>query len=94
FSAGLIRDFNVSVVAAILFQAVFVVAFTYSVWFWMMTRYSLTGLSAFTFLTPVFGVLFGGLLLDEPLTIGLLGGLVLVVIGLMMVNGNFSRKAR
>ncbi len=94
FSDGLIRELNGVVVAAICFQALFVVAFTYSVWFWIMTRYPLTGLSAFTFLTPVFGVIFSGLLLREPLTIGLLGGLLLIVLGLMMVNGNFSKKVK
>jgi drug/metabolite transporter (DMT)-like permease len=94
FSEGLIREMSMTIVAAILFQAFFVVAFTYSVWFWVMTRYPLTGLSAFTFLTPVFGVAFSGFMLDEPITAGLLGGLFLIVIGLMMVNGNFSRRMK
>lgn len=92
FSDGLVRDMNGVVIVAILFQSLFVVALTYSIWFWLMTRYPLTGLSAFTFLTPVFGVVFSGLVLREPLTFGLLCGLGLIVIGLMMVNGNFSRK--
>jgi drug/metabolite transporter (DMT)-like permease len=94
FSDGLVRQLDVIVVAAILFQALFVVAITYSIWFWMMTRYPLTSLSAFTFLTPVFGVVFSSLMLREPLTAGLLGGLLLIVLGLMMVNGNFSWKVK
>ncbi len=92
FSDGLIRAMNWQVVAAILFQSLFVVALTYSIWFWMMSKYPLTGLSAFMFLTPVFGVLFSGSMLNEPLTAGLLGGLGLIVVGLMLVNGNFSWK--
>jgi drug/metabolite transporter (DMT)-like permease len=92
FSNGLIRDLDGLVVGAILFQALFIVAYSYSVWFWMMTRYPLTGLSAFTFLTPVFAVISGWLLLHEPLTAGLLTGLCIIVLGLILVNGNFSRK--
>ena len=52
---------------ALLFQAVYVVAVTYVMWFWLMRHYPASGLSSFTFLTPAFGVLFGGLLLGEPL---------------------------
>ena len=61
-------------VAALLFQAVYVVAFTYVLWFWLMRRYPAAGLSSFTFLTPAFGVLCGGLLLGEPLSIGIFPG--------------------
>jgi drug/metabolite transporter (DMT)-like permease len=43
-------------------------------------------LASFTFLTPLFGVLAGGLLLDEPITGGLLLALVLVGAGIYLVN--------
>jgi len=73
-------------ISALLFQAVFVVAFTYLVWFWLMRRYPAAGLASFAFLTPAFSVLLGGLLLDEPLTwrIGL--ALALIAGGLIVVN--------
>ena len=54
--------------AALLFQAIYVVAFTYVLWFWLIRRYPASGLASFTFLTPAFGVLCGGLLLGEPLS--------------------------
>lgn len=92
FSPALVRDMSWMVVVSILFQAIFVVAITYSLWFWAMMRYPITSLSAFTFLTPVFGVLFGWLLLNEPMTVGLIGGLVLVMAGLILVNGDFNWK--
>jgi drug/metabolite transporter (DMT)-like permease len=43
-------------------------------------------LSAFTFLTPVFGVLFGAFLLREEFTRSLMLGLPMVSIGILLVN--------
>ena len=65
--APLIRDANAAATWALVFQSVYVVAITYVLWFWLMQRYPASGLSSFTFLTPVFGVLCGGLILGEPL---------------------------
>lgn len=81
-----IRDVSSLATGALLFQAVYVVAFTYILWFWMMRRYPAAGLSSFAFLTPVFGVLLGGLLLDEPLTAKLFLALGLIAAGLIIVN--------
>ena len=69
-----------------LFQAVYVVAITYVLWFWLVQRYPASGLSSFTFLTPVFGVLFGGLILGEPLGTTIFLALGLIVAGLVLVN--------
>ena len=93
FSDDLIRSSDWQPLAALLFQSFFIVAFTYVIWFSLMARYPLTGLSTFTFLSPVFGVLFSALILGDPLTTGLTGGLALIVAGLIMVNGNFRRSA-
>ena len=71
---------------ALLFQAVYVVAFTYVMWFWLMRRYPASGLASFTFLTPAFGVLFGGLVLGEPLDSHYLRGAGLIAAGLIIVN--------
>lgn len=81
-----LRDVSSLATGALLFQAVYVVAFTYILWFWMMRRYPAAGLSSFAFLTPVFGVLLGGLLLDEPLTAKLFLALGLIAAGLIIVN--------
>lgn len=80
------REVSSLSVGALLFQAVFVVAFSYLVWFWLMRRYPASGLASFAFLTPAFSVLIGAVLLDEPLTwkIGL--ALVLIAGGLIIVN--------
>jgi drug/metabolite transporter (DMT)-like permease len=86
FSGPAIRDGNWLASGALLFQAIYVVAFTYVVWFWLMRRYPAAGLSSFAFLTPAFGVLCGGLLLDEPLSWRIFAALALIAAGLIIVN--------
>lgn len=86
FSGPLIRDVSALNVGALLFQAAFVVAFTYLVWFWLMRRYPASGLASFAFLTPAFSVLLGGLLLNEPLTWKIGAALALIATGLVIVN--------
>jgi drug/metabolite transporter (DMT)-like permease len=81
-----LREFSGPAYAALLFQAVYVVAFTYILWFWLMRRYPAAGLSSFAFLTPAFGVLCGGLLLGEPLSIKIFAALGLIATGLVIVN--------
>jgi len=81
-----LRDVSAIASGALLFQAIYVVAFTYLLWFWLMRRYPAAGLSSFAFLTPAFGVLLGGLLLDEPLTAKLFLALGLIAAGLIIVN--------
>jgi len=45
-----------------------------------------SNISGFTFFTPIFGILLGGLLLQEPLTVKLLVGGGLVTGGMVLVN--------
>ena len=63
-----------------------VVSFTFSAWFALIVRYSASRLSAFTFLTPLFGVAAGHLVLGDPLTPGFALAVVLVAAGLILVN--------
>lgn len=74
------------IVACLAYQIIWVAFITYLVWFWLVRRYPASRLASFTFLTPLFGVLSGGFLLQEPITRTLLGALVLVGIGIYLVN--------
>lgn len=82
----LLRDVSTLATAAFLYQAVFVVAFTYVLWFWLMRVYPASGLSSFAFLTPAFGVLSGWLLLNEPLSVRIWAALLLIAAGILVVN--------
>jgi len=71
---------------ALAYQIVWVVSVTYVVWFALVVRYSATRLSVFTFLTPLFGVAAGHLVLNEPLTPPFAVAVALVALGLVLVN--------
>ncbi|MEP7030894.1 MAG: DMT family transporter [Pseudolabrys sp.] len=73
-------------VGALAYQTVWVVSVTFVVWFALMKRYSANRLSAFSFLTPLFGVASGHLILGEPLTLAFAAAVALVAGGLVLVN--------
>jgi drug/metabolite transporter (DMT)-like permease len=85
-SGPLIRDPDMLSVLSFLFQSMFVVAVTYPLWFWMVRRYPASKLSNFAFLTPAFGVLLSGLLLNEPLGWKIFAALGLIGLGLIIIN--------
>lgn len=74
------------VVAAIAYQSVIVAFVSYLIWFWLLQRYPASGLAAFSFWTPLFGVLAGWLVLGENLTGNLGAAAVLVAGGIYLVN--------
>ena len=74
------------VLACLAYQGIVVAFASYRVWFWLVKVYPVSDISGFTFLTPIFGVLLGGLLLHDPLTAKLLIGGNLVVGGMILVN--------
>jgi drug/metabolite transporter (DMT)-like permease len=63
-----------------------IVSVTFIAWFALIQRFSASRLSAFTFLTPLFGVAAGHLVLGEPLTVAFGLAVVLVAAGLVLVN--------
>ena len=73
-------------VGALAYQTVWVVSVTFVVWFALIKHYSANRVSAFSFLTPLFGVAAGHLVLGEPLTWAFAAAVTLVVVGLVLVN--------
>jgi len=72
--------------AALVYQGAIVAFASYLGWFWLLTRYSAARLAVLSFLTPLFGVLFGVALLKEPLSGNFALGAGLVALGLVLVN--------
>lgn len=68
------------------FQSILVGFVSLLSWFWLLRRYLASRLSVFSFMTPLFGVTFGVLLLDDPLDIWFGAGAVLVSLGITLVN--------
>ena len=73
-------------VGALAYQTVWVVSVTFVIWFWIIKNYSANRVSAFSFLTPLFGVAAGHLVLGEPLTWAFAAAVALVAAGLALVN--------
>lgn len=80
------RQLTGASLAPLAFQTVVITFASYLVWFWLVRHYPATRISAFTLLTPVFGLLAGVLLLGEPLTLRLMIALAAVCGGLLLVN--------
>ena len=59
---------------------------SYLAWMWLLRYYPATQMSSFSFLTPMFALMFGVALLNEPLTTRLVLALCGVAVGLVLVN--------
>jgi len=81
-----VTDLTATVLASLAYQGIIVAFASYLVWFWLIQVYPVSSISAFTFFTPIFGILLGGVLLREPLTVKLLIGGALVTGGMLLVN--------
>jgi drug/metabolite transporter (DMT)-like permease len=79
-------------IGLICYQTIWVASVTFVVWFWLIVRYSASRLSAFTFLTPLFGVAAGHMVLGEPLTPAFAAAVAMVVAGLILVNRPSLRR--
>jgi drug/metabolite transporter (DMT)-like permease len=74
----------------------FVVSFFYAalvmsvgaslLWFWLLTHGEASRVSAYYFLTPVFGLVFSALLLHEPVGLRDAGGLGAIALGIALVQ--------
>lgn len=80
-----------SVLLAMGYQTVIVAFASYLTWFWLLTRFLASRLMVFSFLTPLFGVLFGVLLLGERLSTRFGLAALLVVAGILLVNAPARR---
>jgi drug/metabolite transporter (DMT)-like permease len=73
------------------YQVVIVAFASYLTWFWLLTKFLASRLMVFSFLTPLFGVLFGVLLLNERMSAQFGLAALLVVAGIMLVNAPVKR---
>ena len=68
------------------YQAVWVVGLTFLIWFALVKAYSASKLSAFTFITPLFGVVASYFIMHDSLTLAFGAAALLVIAGLYLVN--------
>jgi drug/metabolite transporter (DMT)-like permease len=72
--------------ALVAFQAIWVVGTTFTLWFALVKTYSASKLSAFTFITPLFGVVGSYFIMHDTLSLTFAAAAVLVIAGLFLVN--------
>ncbi|TVU32201.1 hypothetical protein EJB05_23923 [Eragrostis curvula] len=83
---GHLQDLTWSDALALAYTSIFGSAVSYGVYFYNATRGSLTTLSSLTFLTPMFASIFGYLYLGESFSPVQIGGALLTLVAIYMVN--------
>jgi drug/metabolite transporter (DMT)-like permease len=73
--------------ASLAFHSLVVSFASFLAWFWLLRHYLASRLGVFSFLTPLFGIVFGAWLLSEPIEPSFLIGAVPVLIGIVLVSG-------
>jgi len=68
------------------YQSFWVVGLTFLLWFALVKAYSASKLSAFTFITPLFGVAASYFIMHDTLTLAFGAAALLVIAGLYLVN--------
>jgi drug/metabolite transporter (DMT)-like permease len=71
---------------AMAYQIVIVAFASYLAWFWLLTRFLAGRLLVFSFLTPLFGVGFGMILMRDQPSLHFLAAAAMVVGGIVLVN--------
>jgi drug/metabolite transporter (DMT)-like permease len=72
--------------ASLAYQTFWVVGITFLLWYVLMKSYSASKLTAFTFITPLFGVAAGHIVLNEPISAAFAAAVACVLAGLFLVN--------
>jgi drug/metabolite transporter (DMT)-like permease len=77
---------SIKAMASLFLQSVIIAAASYLFWFWLLRHYLATKVSAFSFLTPMFGLLFGFFLAGDPISSSLIAAFISIVLGIYLVN--------
>lgn len=72
---------------SLFFQVLIVSFISFLIWFWLLRKYLASRLGVLSFMTPLFGVILGVVLLGESLERDFVLGAMCVVIGILLVSG-------
>lgn len=79
---------------AVVALAVVCTAGAYLLYFYLIETVGPTRTTTVTYIVPAFGVLWGAIFLDEPITVGMVIGFAFVLVSVVLVNGVRFRRAR
>lgn len=74
--------------------AVLCTALAYVMFFWVLARVGTTRIMVVPYLIPAFGVLWGALLLGEPVSLRMLGGCAAILLGTALTTGLIGARRR
>jgi len=82
----MIQMINPTIIKALLYQSIVTASFGFIAWNSLLQKFGATALHSFIFIMPLTGVLFGVLLLKEPITPNLIISITFIVAGVIIVN--------
>ena len=94
FDETMVRFVDAKILASMFYQTFVTASFGMVAWVTLISRYGATALHSFVFVMPISGVFFGVLLLNEPLTLNLIGSIILVSGGLVVINRNGKAQTK
>ncbi|WP_374667641.1 DMT family transporter [Acinetobacter sp.] len=73
-------------IGSMVFHVLVMSFFSLMLWFWLLRKYLANALGVFSFLTPIFGMVFGVMFLHEQIEANFIAGTALVMAGVMIVS--------
>lgn len=92
FMGPLIRELEPIHLWGLAFHIFLVASTGFLVWFWLLSKYSASGVASFGFISPVAAVGLGAILLQEEINFWTIGALVLVALGIFLINSTPKRR--
>ena len=83
---------NLKIIISILYQSLLASSLGLVAWNYLLLKYGAVSLHSFLFIMPIAGVLLGGFILREPITLNILFALLLIVSGILVVNYKNNHK--
>ncbi len=86
-----VRNIDLDLILIFSFQVIVIMCMGFIGWLWIMSKYSASSTSSFAFLTPIFGVLFGWLIMDDPINEQIYLSLFFTCLGIYLINKRSSK---
>jgi drug/metabolite transporter (DMT)-like permease len=89
---AMVTELSTEVLAALFYQVFVTASFGFVLWNMLLKKHGAVALHSFLFIMPISGVVFGGLLLGEPITPKLIVALLMITVGILTVHLRPNRR--
>ena len=86
FDDKMVSQLDIRIIEAMAYQIFVTASFGMVAWNTLIRKYGATSLHSFVYIMPISGVILGVLILDEPITLSLIGSVLFIASGLIIVN--------